>query len=173
MLDDGQLLRSYASEGSQTAFGELVARHLNLVYSAALRRTSGDEQLAQDVAQLVFTDLARKADSLPRNMVLPGWLHRATRFAAAQLVRTERRRQAREQEAVAMNAFESEPPPDWAEIRPLGLEVVSSGTPTNSFGPNMWFVPYTIRFKNGSEKTFRLHVAQDSKTQRWILKGGF
>ena len=54
-----------------------------------------------------------------------------------------------------------------------GLEVVSVGTPTNSFGPNMWFVPYTIRFKNGSEKTFQLHVAQDSKTQRWILKGGF
>lgn len=55
----------------------------------------------------------------------------------------------------------------------LGLEVVSIGTPTNSFGPNMWFVPYTIRFKNGSEKTMRLHIAQDSKTQRWILKGGF
>ena len=55
----------------------------------------------------------------------------------------------------------------------LGLEVVSVGTPTNSFGPSMWFVPYTIRFKNGSEKTFQLHVAQDSKTQRWILKGGF
>ena len=119
MLDDEQLLRSYASEGSQTAFGELVARHVNLVYSAALRRTGGDEQLAQDVAQLVFTDLARKAHSLSRNVVLPGWLHRATRFAAAQLVRTERRRQAREREAVAMNALESDPIPDWAEIRPL------------------------------------------------------
>ena len=56
----------------------------------------------------------------------------------------------------------------------LGLEVVSIGTPTNSFGrPNVWFVPYTIRLKNGGEKAMRLHVAQDSKTQRWILKGGF
>lgn len=54
----------------------------------------------------------------------------------------------------------------------LGLEVVSVGTPTNSFGPNMWFVPYTIRFKNGDVKTMRLHIAQDSQTQRWILKGG-
>ena len=55
----------------------------------------------------------------------------------------------------------------------LGLEVVSIGTPTNSFGPNMWFVPYTIKFKNGNEKTMRLHIAQDPSTQRWIFKGGF
>jgi RNA polymerase sigma factor (sigma-70 family) len=54
-----------------------------------------------------------------------------------------------------------------------GLEIVSLGEPTNSFGPNMWFVPYKIRFKDGTEKEFRLHVAQDSKSQRWIFKGGF
>jgi hypothetical protein len=36
----------------------------------------------------------------------------------------------------------------------------------------MWFVPYTIRFRDGNEKSFRLHVAQDPRTQRWILKGG-
>jgi RNA polymerase sigma factor (sigma-70 family) len=119
MLDDAQLLRRYAAEGSQAAFDELVARHVNLVYSAALRRTGGDEHLAKDVAQLVFTDLARKARSLSPNVVLPGWLHRATRFAAAQMLRTEHRRQAREQEAVAMNALESAPAPDWTEVRPL------------------------------------------------------
>jgi hypothetical protein len=54
-----------------------------------------------------------------------------------------------------------------------GTEIVSLGQPTNSFGPNMWFVPYTIRFQDGNEKSFRLHVAQDPRTQRWILKGGF
>ena len=55
----------------------------------------------------------------------------------------------------------------------LDMEVVSIGEPTNSFAANMWFVPYTIRFQNGSEKSLRLHVAQDPKTKRWILKGGF
>jgi RNA polymerase sigma factor (sigma-70 family) len=55
----------------------------------------------------------------------------------------------------------------------MGLEVVSIGQPTNSFASNMWFVPYTIRFKDGNEKTFRLHLAQDTSTKRWILKGGF
>ena len=53
-----------------------------------------------------------------------------------------------------------------------GLEIVALGEPTNSFAPNMWFVPYKVRFKNGSEKEFRLHVAQDAKTQRWYFKGG-
>ncbi|HUC85111.1 MAG TPA: sigma-70 family RNA polymerase sigma factor [Candidatus Acidoferrales bacterium] len=53
-----------------------------------------------------------------------------------------------------------------------GVGIVDIGQPTNSFGPNMWFVPYTIQFPDGNQKTFRLHVAQDPNTQRWILKGG-
>src|SRR5580765_1399437 len=119
MLDDRQLLRRYVADGSEAAFGELVARYVNLVYSAALRRTGGNTHLAQDVAQLVFTDLARKAGSLPRDVVLAGWLYRATRYATAQLIRTERRRQSREQEAVTMNVIESASTPDWEQIRPL------------------------------------------------------
>jgi RNA polymerase sigma factor (sigma-70 family) len=117
MLDDRQLLRRYATDGSEAAFGQLVGRHLNLVYSAALRRTGGDTHLAQDVAQLVFTDLARKARSLPADAVLAGWLHRATHYTAAQLLRTERRRVAREQEAVAMNTPAANPV--WEQICPL------------------------------------------------------
>jgi RNA polymerase sigma factor (sigma-70 family) len=119
MFDDQQLLRRYLADGSEAAFGELVARYVNLVYSTALRRTGGDAHLAQDAAQLVFTDLARKVRSLPENVVLAGWLHRATQFAAAQLLRTDRRRMAREQEAVAMNALTPETTPDWNQIRPL------------------------------------------------------
>lgn len=53
-----------------------------------------------------------------------------------------------------------------------GLEVVSVGQPTNSFGPNMWFVPYKIRLSDGSEKEMQLHVAQDPRTQKWCFKGG-
>ena len=96
MMDDRQLLRRYVADGSEAAFGELVTRYVNLVYSAALRRTGGDAHLAQDVAQLVFTDLARKAHSLHGEVVLAGWLHRATQYAVAQLLRTERRRISRE-----------------------------------------------------------------------------
>lgn len=120
MPDDHQLLRSFASERSETAFSQLVARHLPLVYSTALRQTNGDAHLAQDVAQLVFSDLARKASTFSENVILAGWLHRAALFAARQVLRGERRRQAREQQAVTMNATQSETDDVvWRQIRPL------------------------------------------------------
>jgi len=118
MTDDYQLLRRYVTEHSEAAFGELVARYVNLVYFAALRRVGGDAHLAQDISQLVFTDLARKASALPRDVVLAGWLHQATRYAAAQSMRSERRRRSRELEAAVMNALESGTHADWQAIRP-------------------------------------------------------
>ena len=118
MTDDHQLLIRFAENRSEAAFGELVNRYVNLVYSTALRRTNFDAHLAQDVAQLVFTDLARKAPSLSRDVVLTGWLHRATLYAAGQLMRSDRRRRWREQEAAAMSALASQPETDWQTIRP-------------------------------------------------------
>src|SRR5450755_2485294 len=64
MTPDSELLRQFAQTNSEAAFAELVKRHVNLVYSAALRQVNGDAHSAKDVAQMVFTDLARKADSL-------------------------------------------------------------------------------------------------------------
>ncbi len=117
MTDDAQLLRQYA-EGSEAAFAELVSRYVNLVYSAALRQT-GNAQHAQDVAQTVFTALARKARSLPRGVILGGWLYRHTCFVAAQWMRTERRRQARERLAVAMDELHDRTEPDWQRLAPV------------------------------------------------------
>jgi RNA polymerase sigma factor (sigma-70 family) len=116
MTDDAQLLREYA-EGSERAFGELVERYINLVYSAALRHLE-EAPLAQDVVQTVFTALARKARSLPPDVILGGWLYRHTCFVAAQAARTERRRRARERQALEMNAFNDPPEPDWERLAP-------------------------------------------------------
>ena len=99
MLDDHQLLARYVGDGSEAAFCELVERYVDLVYSAALRRTGGDTHLAHDVAQLVFTDLARKARSIPKNVVLAGWLHRAAETCARHVRRAETRLAKREQRA--------------------------------------------------------------------------
>src|SRR6266404_3504139 len=113
MIDDLQLMRRYATTADEDAFGQLVARHIDLVYSVALRQVNGDNHLAQEVAQAVFTDLARKARSLPQNVVLTGWLHEAARFAGAKAVRSEQRRHAHEQEALTMHSPIPEPaPPD-------------------------------------------------------------
>src|SRR3954466_8724330 len=102
-IPDPELLRHYAEEKSEVAFGTLVDRYVDLVYSAALRQVGGDAHRARDVAQLVFTVLARKATTLTRHPVLAGWLYVSTHHAATKIMRTERRRHAREQEAHAMN----------------------------------------------------------------------
>ncbi len=117
------MLERYANDGSQEAFAELVRRHLNFVYSCALRQVRTRE-LAEDVTQIVFANLACKAGSMPREAVLAGWLHRDARFTALDLLRRERRRQHREQEAMAMNTPQPEPEPDWEQIRPWLDEVL-------------------------------------------------
>src|SRR3989441_4576471 len=118
MADDEQLLRQYAEERSESAFGELVSRYIDLVYSAALRVVNGDAQLAQDVTQTVFMDLARKARRLPGGVVLAGWLHRHTCYTAATAVRTERRRRAREQTAMEMRALDDNTESPWRRLAP-------------------------------------------------------
>ncbi|PWU09702.1 MAG: hypothetical protein C5B50_26890 [Verrucomicrobia bacterium] len=116
--DDMGLVREYAASQSEQAFAELVKRHLNLVYSAALRRV-GDAQLAEDVAQIVFTALARKAKTLKDGTILSGWLYHTTRFAAADAVKAQRRRERREQEA-CMQSLSNEPDRSpWEQIAPL------------------------------------------------------
>src|SRR5215208_1045986 len=103
MTTDGELLQRYATANSESAFAELVQRHLGLVYAAALRQLGGDAHLAQDVAQTVFTALARKASALGDRASLAGWLYLGTHHAAAQVVRADQRRRTREQEAHAMH----------------------------------------------------------------------
>jgi RNA polymerase sigma factor (sigma-70 family) len=134
---DQDLLRQFARDGAQAAFTELVRRHVNLVYSAALRQVRSP-QLAEEVAQSVFADLARVAatpssplggcDASSPTSLTP-WLFAVSRRTAIDVIRKESRRQLREQIAVemnAMNATESSAgvPPAWSEIAPLLDEAV-------------------------------------------------
>lgn len=114
---DLQLLRRYSQEGSEDAFAEIVHRHLNLVYSAALRQLHSP-QLAEEVAQSVFTDLAQQAERLAQDTVVTAWLYTVTCRTAVDVIRREARRQEREQiaqELNAMNAITN----DWTRIEPL------------------------------------------------------
>ena len=127
MTPDSELLDRYARTRSEDAFAELVRRHVNLVYSAALRQVNGDAHLAQDVAQTVFTDLARKAGSLARRESLTGWLYTSAHYAASKIVRTENRRRDREEKFMreptnesraGFQPAQSAPEADWEKVRP-------------------------------------------------------
>ena len=116
MTSDSQLLRNFVREKSQDGFTELVRRHVDLVYSAALRQVRSP-QLAEEISQSVFADLARAADKLKPDTILTAWLYQVTRRTAIDVVRAESRRQARERLAVEMAAMNTTT--DWTQIEPL------------------------------------------------------
>jgi RNA polymerase sigma factor (sigma-70 family) len=131
-MSDHDLLRQYAHDGSQAAFATLVDRHVNLVYSAA-RRQVNSPQLAEEVAQSVFIDLARHAPRFNPATPLVAWLHVVARRTAIDIIRRESRRQAREHLAAQSAAYgEPVPPamksslPAWAAVEPLLDEAVDS-----------------------------------------------
>ena len=117
MHDDLTLVREFATRQSEPAFAALVARHVGLVHSAALRQV-GDAHLAEEITQAVFIILARKAAALGPKTVLAAWLHRTTRYAAADALRTRRRRQLREQEAYMQSTLNQSDPDAWTQLSP-------------------------------------------------------
>jgi RNA polymerase sigma factor (sigma-70 family) len=125
MTDSRQLLADFAQTLSETAFREIVESYLNLVYSTALRLVDGDDHRARDVAQIVFVDFAAKAAELSPEVMLGGWLHRHTCFVAANIMRGERRRLAREREAVEMNLLHENDGLDFAQVAPLLDETIN------------------------------------------------
>jgi RNA polymerase sigma factor (sigma-70 family) len=117
MTSDLDLLRQFARENSQDAFTEIVRRHVNLVYSAAFRQVRSP-QLAEEVAQSVFADLARAAKKLNSKTILTAWLYSVARRTAIDVIRKESRRQLRDQIAMEMTNMNATAN-DWTQIEPL------------------------------------------------------
>ncbi len=116
---DLDLIRQFAREKSQPAFTALVHRHVDLVYSAALRQVRSPD-LAGEVSQSVFLDLAREADKLKPDSILTAWLYQVTRRRAIDVIRRESRRYARERLAAEMAAMNTTAnAADWTHIEPL------------------------------------------------------
>jgi len=116
--DDMELVREYAARRSEQAFETLVSRHVNLVYSSAVRQVR-DPHLAEEITQAVFILLARKAGALGPRTILPSWLHRTACFAAADALKIQRRRAQREQEAHMQSLLNESEQESWHQISPL------------------------------------------------------
>jgi RNA polymerase sigma factor (sigma-70 family) len=124
-LDDIELLAQYARDNSEAAFATLVTRHVNLVYSTALRN-AGNPHAAGEITQAVFIILAGKARNLSPRTVLSGWLYQTARLTAANFLRAEIRRQNREQEAYMQSLLNESEPNVWPQIAPL-LDAAMAG----------------------------------------------
>ena len=117
-LDDNDLLRQYAEQNSEAAFAALVARHVDKVYSVALRHTR-NAHAAEEITQAVFVILTRKANKLSQHAVLSGWLYETARLTAVTFIRSEIRRTHREQEAHMQTALNKNDDETWPHIAPL------------------------------------------------------
>ena len=122
---DADLLEQFARDHSEAAFAALVERHIGIVHSVALRHTA-NPQHAQDITQVVFIILARKAPALSRKTILAGWLYHTARLVAANFQRAEIRRIRRDQEVFMQSTLqESTADPLWPELSPLLDEAMS------------------------------------------------
>src|SRR5262245_53635380 len=106
------LLRAYVDGGDEQAFSQLVARHIDMVYSSALRQVQ-DKHLAEEITQIVFIILARKAAALRPGVVLSAWLHKTTRYTAMNVLRAQARREAHERKAAEMTSELSRVDSSW------------------------------------------------------------
>lgn len=128
-----ELLDPAVKETAESTFAEIVARHLNLVYSTALRHVRSPH-LAEEVTQSVFIDLSRQSGRLRSGTGLVAWLHVVARRTAVDTIRRESRRRANEGKAALFaggdtDAVENDSP--WIEIEPLVDEALESLNPTD------------------------------------------
>jgi RNA polymerase sigma factor (sigma-70 family) len=94
-MSDSELLRAFAVNRSEEAFAALIDRYVRLVYSACVRQL-GDRHLAEDATQGVFVVLSQRAGKVPGER-LASWLITTSRYACANIRKSQKRRQQREQ----------------------------------------------------------------------------
>jgi RNA polymerase sigma factor (sigma-70 family) len=123
--DDETMLRDFERSGSETAFRELVRRHLGVVLGAAMRRI-GDRSLAEEAAQNVFTALASKAGRLSAKPSLTAWLYRATMLECSAMIRNEQSRKRKLEAFSKQTLVDSDGQSVWREALPVLDEAIDA-----------------------------------------------
>jgi len=112
---DMKLVREFVANNSEQAFAALVARNIALVNGIAFRLVN-DAHLAQEVTQVTFIILSRKAKTLGKQTIVAAWLCRTARYVASDALRLQRRRRAREREAFMQGMTNDSPPAAWPDL---------------------------------------------------------
>src|SRR4051812_15190208 len=117
-LADNELLAEYVKNNSEAAFATLVSRHINKVYSVAMRYV-GNRHQAEEITQAVFVILLKKARTLQSGTIITGWLYHTARLTAVTFLRSEIRRARREQEAQMETLLNQSEDNAWQQLTPL------------------------------------------------------
>ncbi|MBL9128252.1 MAG: sigma-70 family RNA polymerase sigma factor, partial [Verrucomicrobiales bacterium] len=149
----------------ETAFGELVRKHLPFVFACARRQVGPDA--AYDLSQSVFLILARKANSFGPDVILSSWLFRTTGFAVAQWRRHEARRTRRETAALPMitPALHASRDPDEAWREPLETHLDDALSALSESDRNYVLTRFFER-RRFSEVAERFGVSEDAAKKR-------
>ncbi|MBN2702679.1 MAG: sigma-70 family RNA polymerase sigma factor [Pontiellaceae bacterium] len=113
--NDTQLMQRMIDANDHAAFEELVNRYVHIAYSAAMI-CLGNEDLAKDACQATFLALAKKANKLPPDLNLGGWIFSTARNLSRNIQRSEIRRIRREQTYV--DQMNTSKPSDWSALAP-------------------------------------------------------
>ncbi len=177
-ISDIELLREYATRGSETAFETVVSRHVRFVFSAALRQVR-DPHLAEEISQAVFIILAKKAGRIHEKTVLSGWLFKTTRFVALAQTRAAARRHQYETEVqLQSETHPHEPDPLWQQMSPLLDEALAQlGQKDRQAVLLRFFENKSLGEVGGSlgtgEDTARMRINRAlEKLRRYFLKRG-
>jgi len=124
---DFEQLQRFTCAGEQSAFADVVRRHLDLVFATAMRKVE-DSGAAQEVAQNVFAALGRKAWQFAPDDSVPAWLHKSALLEAKSWLRGELRRRRREETAAELGTTmkTSEDQPAFQALVPLLDEALLS-----------------------------------------------
>lgn len=122
-LNDGQLLRQFLGTGSQRPFQVLFERHAPAVLRVC-QRAVGSVGEAEDVLQMVFLTLARKAEALSGSRSVLGWLYRTAWNIGMRQRRDMQTRQKHEQRAAELTPAIHHPEPADS-VEPLLMAAIA------------------------------------------------